>query len=165
MTYLLLMEPAEKPSLPKKPSIEKYVLVLLILVAIVSLMYQHKNVVYAKLDALKLIPRPERFTELYFNDHINLPKYIQKGEKISFSFVIHNLEGGNRQYPYAVYFKSLDGQITNIEKKVVVLRDEEYKTINESYTSALADNNGGIYVELQNPQQGIDFLLADKQPL
>ena len=73
---------------------------------------------------------------------------FQKGEKISFSFVIHNLEGEDTQYPYIVYFKSQDGQITKIEEKSVLLGDGEFKTINESYTSALPDNAGGIYVEL-----------------
>jgi hypothetical protein len=142
-----------------KSKANKYLIVINIAIVAMFVWHQYKDAAYAKLDEWKLIPRQERFTELYFNDHVNLPKYISKGEKISFSFVIHNLEGEDTQYPYVVYFKSQDGQIVNIEEKSVLLRDGQFKTINESYTSSSDDNNGGIFVELQEPKQGIDFLL------
>jgi len=51
----------------------KIILILFILSAI-SVAYLLKDAIYAKLDQWKLIPRPERFTELYFNDHNILPK-------------------------------------------------------------------------------------------
>jgi len=155
------MEPIKRPSLPKKINSKKYIVVLFILAAVGFVIYQYKNTVYVQLYARKLIPRQERFTELYFNDHINLPKQISRSENISFSFVIHNLEGESREYPYLVYFKSQNGQITNIEENTVTLSNGNYKTIEESYTSAFAKNAGGIYVELQKPQQEIHFLLND----
>lgn len=136
-----------------------YLIVLVIAINAVFVFYRYKNEIYTQLDEWKLIPKQEHFTELYFNDHINLPKQIQKGEKVSFSFVIHNLEGKKWQYPYAVFFVSQNGQITNIEEKAVTLASGEYETIEESYISNLAENKGGIYVALQQPQQEIHFLL------
>jgi hypothetical protein len=145
----------------KNINIKNYLLVLLIAVAISFILFQYKQAIYAQLDSWKLIPRPERFTELYFNNHTNLPKQISNGEKISFSFVIHNLEGKSWQYPYSVFFISQDGQITNIEEATVTLSDGEYKTIEETYTSALADNNGEIFVELQQPKQELHFSILN----
>jgi len=43
-------------------------------------------------------PAPENFTELYFNNHQTLPKYVNLEEKYNYEFTIHNLE--NRQYQY-----------------------------------------------------------------
>jgi len=143
--------------------ISKYLIVLNIAIVAMFVAHQYKGAAYARLDEWKLIPRQERFTELYFNDHTNLPKYISRGEKISFSFVIHNLEEKRIWYPYVVYFKSQDGRTYEIEEKSVFLEDGESKTIKESCTSILADNSGGIFVELKDSQQEIHFLLTDNK--
>jgi hypothetical protein len=121
-------------------------------------LYQYKADMYAQMNAWKLIPQPERFTELYFNDSANLPSQVSKGGKVSFSFVIHNLEGKSWDYQYAVYFKFSDGHVINIAQNVVALADGGYKTVNGSYISE-SDNGGGIFVELKNPEQHIDFLV------
>jgi len=146
-----------------KGSANKYLFILNIAIIAIFALNHYKDSIRARLDEWKLIPRRERFTELYFDDHVNLPKQIQKGEKIDFSFTIHNLEGERRWYSYIVYFKSQDGQITNIEEKSVFLEDGELESIKESYAPTLEDNKGGIFVELKNPQQGIDFLLSDNK--
>jgi len=142
--------------------VNRYLLVINIInIAFIAVFvfYRFRSEIHAQMDEWKLIPKQERFTELYLNDHVNLPKQVQKGEKITFSFVIHNLEGKNWAYPYAVFFMSQNGQISKIEEKTVTLADGEYKTIEESYTSDLDENKGGIYVALQQPQQEIHFLL------
>ena len=147
----------------KKVARKKYVLGLMIVIALSFAVYENRKAAYAAMDNLKLIPRPERFTELYFNDHINLPKQFSPGEKISFSFVIHNLEGASKDYPYVVYFKSKDGQLKNIEEKTVTLADGEVRAIDESYVSESSENQGGIYIKLKDQQQEIHFLLSASQ--
>lgn len=47
-------------------------------------------------------PAPENFTELYFNNHQTLPKYVNLEEKYNYEFTIHNLENRNYQYDYTV---------------------------------------------------------------
>ncbi|MEI8343966.1 MAG: hypothetical protein WCF93_03395 [Candidatus Moraniibacteriota bacterium] len=143
----------------KKVARKKYILGLMIVIALSFAVYENRKAAYAAMDNLKLIPRPECFTELYFNDHINLPKQLSPGEKISFSFVIHNLEGASKDYPYVVYFKSKDGQFKNIEEKTVTLADGEVRAIDESYVSESLENQGGIYIKLKDQQQEIHFLL------
>jgi uncharacterized membrane protein len=114
------------------------------------------------MDEWLLIPRPERFTELYFDDHINLPKEISKGQEISFSFTIHNLEGQTTEYPYIIYFKSLDGQVVNIDESTVTLKDGEYRPIEGIYKSEMDDNSGTIVVDLKGKNQQLHFLLNYK---
>jgi len=49
-------------------------------------------------------PPPEYFTELYFNNHTLLPKYVSANESYNFSAAIHNLEKGN--YVYSIRVKA-----------------------------------------------------------
>lgn len=140
-------------------SIRKNLVSIIIVMLSMIILVQYKSAIYIQLDNWKLIPRHERFTELYFDDHINLPKQIQEGEQISFSFVIHNLEGKRKTYPYVVSFKFSDGRIVKIDEGIITISDGGYKKITESYTSTLTENTGIISVELKDRQQNIDFLL------
>jgi hypothetical protein len=142
----------------QQQNVRKIILILLIISAIWGV-YLLKDVIYVKLDQWKLIPRPERFTELYFNDHNTLPKQISKGGKIKFSFVIHNLEGRAMEYPYIVYFKSPDGLTVPIKEGSVAIAAGESRIVEETYTAAFEENKGGIFVELIQKQQKIHFLL------
>lgn len=45
---------------------------------------------------------PENFTELYFENHKELPKYAEQGKGYDFSFAIHNLENRNMDYGYRI---------------------------------------------------------------
>lgn len=45
-------------------------------------------------------PEQETFTELYFNDHQNLPDYIDQNEEYSYSFTIANHEKSGIEYVY-----------------------------------------------------------------
>ncbi len=47
-------------------------------------------------------PAPEAFTELYFNNHATLPKYINLEEKYNYEFSIHNLEHKQQQYDFTI---------------------------------------------------------------
>lgn len=122
--------------------------------------YQYKSEIYARLNEWKLIPQKESFTELYFENHLNLPKYIITGRKMDFSFTIHNLEGQAMNYPYAVYFVSDEGRITTINSSVATSSDGEYKTIPVEYTLNTLAPSGAIYVELSRKKQDIHFMVT-----
>lgn len=150
--------------LQKNNNFTRYALVFAILtVVIVAGAYTYRSAAYKQLDAFKLIPRPERFTELYFENHTNLPKTKVKNETIFFSFTVHNLEGKDMQYPYVVYFKNNYGT-TTVEKSGAFVKDNEYKTITESYTFKSNSPQETLYVELTDKHQELHFALsgADK---
>jgi hypothetical protein len=147
----------------KKSSFKKTVILMLIFVAVAVVTYQSRQSIYAEMDKLKLIPRPERFTELYFDDHTNLPTRISKNEDVSFTFVIHNLEGKEMEYPYVVYFQSKDGNVVKIAEGFETLADGEYKAIEKTYVSNSDQNEGGVFVRLKELDQSIHFLLNINQ--
>ena len=140
---------------------KKYIAISIIIV-VVSGMYHYKDAIYLQLDGWSLIPRQERFTELYFNNYNDLPKKIIKDRKKHFSFVIRNLEGETKEYPYKIYFKSQDNQIINIKEDIITLTDGEYEVIEESYAPVSKESAGGIFVELTEKQQQIHFLVVNK---
>lgn len=47
-------------------------------------------------------PAPESFTELYFNNHLSLPEYVEENTQYNFSFSINNLENRDMGYDYVV---------------------------------------------------------------
>ena len=136
----------------------KYFIISIIFV-VALVLYQHKDAMYGQLDRWRLMPRGEHFTELYFDNHTALPKKVASGEAVSFSFIVHNLEGESMVYPYNIYFKDQNGRVVDMEEKSVTLADGESRTIKESYSPAVTEDKGGIFVELPQKKQEIHFLI------
>lgn len=55
-----------------------------------------------QLHAWKLLPRPERLTELYFSDPTHLPATYTPGRTQSVSFTVHNFEHQTTDYRYTL---------------------------------------------------------------
>lgn len=152
------------PNISPKSSVGlKYVRIALILAVVGSMAYfgnAYKTSIYKQLDDLHLIPRQEYFTELYFNNHTNLPKKLAKGVSINFSFAIRNLEGKDKEYPYIVYFKNDKYGTTTLDLKTVLVKDNEEKIINETYTFSSKTLKETLFVELTELNQEIHFALT-----
>lgn len=136
---------------------------MLILAVIGSAAYfgqAYKSSIYKQLDNLHLIPRQEHFTELYFNNHTNLPKKLAINETITFTFAIRNLEGKDKEYPYAVYFKNDVYGTTTVNQKTVLVKDNEEKIITETYTFNSNTVKETLFVELTELKQEIHFVLT-----
>ncbi len=101
--------------------------------------------------------RIEKVTELYFEDHINLPKYIQPDGSYSFKFTVHNLEGEYKSYIYRV-IKQVDTQIRVIDQGMIQLNNDEYATI-DKVVGPFENERTNIQVELVNEFQKISFWL------
>lgn len=104
--------------------------------------------------------KPETFTELYFEDHINLPKTIKKHEEYSFIFTIHNLEYKDMEYPYVVYLETIDKKII-LNQGIVSLKDGEYKSARVDF-GPLKNIRMKIVVELVGRNQQIDFWMENQ---
>ncbi len=99
--------------------------------------------------------KPETFTELYFEDHSNLPKAIIRRKEYSFVFTVHNLEHQDMEYPYAIYLQRGD-QKTILNQGTFSLKYDEFKSINEGF-GPLKNLRSNIVVELLNKNQIISF--------
>jgi hypothetical protein len=104
--------------------------------------------------------KPETFTELYFEDHNNLPKTINRHEEYGFLFTIHNLEYKDMEYPYVVYLQTTDKKIILDENKIS-LKNGEYISIKEDF-GPLKNIRMKITVELVNKSQSIDFWMENQ---
>lgn len=109
---------------------------------------------------LGLIPQPEKYTELYFEDNEKLPALLSTSPQ-SFRFTIHNLEYKIMQYPYSVYIQS-GNNTQQIDTQTVILGKNQYKTITENYTPATTSaQQSKVIVLLKNKHEQIDFLLSN----
>lgn len=127
-------------------------------VCLVLGMFQLVNSVPAVKEAITLATtmKPETFTELYFEDHNNLPKTFEKAKKYTFRFTIHNLEYQDMNYSYEV------NAIDEEEKSLIAsgsarLKQAEAKTIEESFSSDKNYKRVKIEVRLIEKNQQIDF--------
>ena len=74
---------------------------------------------------------PENLTELYFEDHLNLPKTVPDSESVPYAFTIHNLENKRVEYTYVIYAKNEKGSII-LTKDQITIDHDKYETIKVS---------------------------------
>lgn len=105
--------------------------------------------------------KPETFTELYFENHLQLPPAVVLNQENKFSFTLHNLEYQDMTYPYEVYISCLNpgcnGDKQLIDKGTVALHQDEYKTVPESFTLTLPTGRVQVIANLIDKNQQIDF--------
>src|SRR5713226_677108 len=109
-----------------------------------------------ELVTLDLIPKPEKLTELYFNNNANLPSSATSNQVISFAFVIHNLETTDYQYAYDVSVNA-NGTRHIVDSGNVLVKNNQYYVKNEKFNLMNSPGSQEVVVELINKQQSIDF--------
>jgi hypothetical protein len=101
------------------------------------------------------------YTQLYFKGQ--LPYIVTPQNKtISFSFAIQNFKNKDSIIPYEVYMDN-NGQIIQIDRNQISLKQNEVKTITESYTLTNPINQAKIFVKLPNENNYIYFNLKQIQ--
>src|SRR5258708_1228484 len=103
-----------------------------------------------------LIPEPERFTELYFENHQKLPMKIDSQKQYSFSFTIHNLEYKDMIYPYNVSIVTDDKKIV-LQQNTLSLHKNQKQKISVIFATSSALPKSEIIVSLPSKGQYIDF--------
>lgn len=99
-------------------------------------------------------PEPESFTELYFNNHQDLPKYNQ--DAYEFSFSIHNLENKDINYKYQIL---VDDKIVLFD--TIEVKDKEEAVIPVSIEINKDFERARIQVLLPEKDQEIHFWVQD----
>ena len=99
-------------------------LTLLIIAALVAGIFLLVNYVPSVKEAFILATTkiPETFTELYFEDHLSLPKEITLFKENNFKFTIHNLENKDMLYPYEVYIE-VNAERQSIAKSSILIKN------------------------------------------
>ncbi len=116
----------------------------------------NKQYIIDKLNQYKLLPQPEPFTELYFEDHLKLPQVYKTNANNSFRFTVHNLE--YKTYTYDYYIKAIASDSARIiSKGSFTLKNDESKTIKERISTEEANQRTKILIDLDNKKQSIHF--------
>jgi hypothetical protein len=136
------------------------VLSVIFVLCIVGIAYLDRTGISEALNRADLIPKPEPFTELYFNDVTALPTTTVADAPLTFSFTINNKEGSSTAYPYSVYFIGNDGAQTIFASDTVSLSSGASTTIMIAHWLP-ADASGSVVVDLSSLDQTIDFLLPN----
>lgn len=124
------------------------------------------SAVQTTLRKYKLLPEPERFTELYVENHLRLPKTYVPGGNNSFSFTVHNLEHESMIYRYKV--EAISTQSARIiDTGSFELPHDGFKSISEKIASQDAQIRTKINISLENKDQSIHFWVdtAGNQPV
>ena len=100
--------------------------------------------------------KSEPFTELYFENHQNLPKNIELNQNQEFYFTIKNLENKQFTYNYQITL-DLDGQIKTLKQEQVSLDHDQKKLISHSFQINQTFKQGKITITLLNKKQSIHF--------
>src|SRR6266403_2752810 len=97
----------------------------------------------ARALTLATTKQPERFTELYFNDHQNLPKQVTAQRPAKFSYHVTNHEARDTHYHVRVSILE-NGQSRLLKLDDITLANNESKDI----TIQFATSKPGIQLEL-----------------
>jgi hypothetical protein len=109
----------------------------------------------------KLLPEPQRLTELYFNNSAHLPATYVTGTTQVFSFTVHNLEYNNMTYNYSVSSRSSNYTTTDLVSGSFYLRANLYKDIRINLTMPDLGPRGQILVSLSSPKESIDYWVSE----
>jgi len=120
----------------------------------------NKAAIYNELVTLDLVPKPEKLTELYFNNSANLPSSATSNQAISFAFVIHNLEAADYQYVYEVSV-SVNGARHIVDSGKVMVKNNQYYVKNEKFNLMNSHGRQEVAVELIDFHQSIDFWIGN----
>lgn len=142
---------------------KKYIIISLTIISITAAIFYISTIPSVQQTwTLATTVKPETFTELYFEDHINLPKAAIKNKVNDFKFTIHNLEYKTMTYPYTIYAE-VDGIKQELDKGSVTLRHDDYRTILESFSLVSDAKRAKITVLLTDKNQSIHFWMGESQ--
>jgi uncharacterized membrane protein len=113
------------------------------------------------LNDWKLLPEPERLTELYFTHPNKLPTTYTAGQEQVIAFTVHNLEYRTTNYHYVIAEQSQSGGSTStLTSGSFTLRQGQYKS--PVLNIPLTDMGSGVKVsiDLTSQNESIDYLLS-----
>ena len=111
-----------------------------------------------QMHAWKLLPEPERLTELYFTDHTKLPTSYVPGQTQTVRFTVHNLEYRTTTYHYVIT-ESCPGCAASqtLTRGIFTLGQNQYKKDSVVITLKDVGTRAKVTVSLQGQNESIDY--------
>ena len=108
-------------------------------------------------------PQAEKFTELYFEDHLYLPVRIAPFTHYSFRFTLENRTDARMEYRYLVW-ADMDDEKLIMDERSVLIEQGQGKTIQESFvTEGEVPKRSKVVVQLPDNNQHIAFWMEGSQ--
>jgi hypothetical protein len=111
-----------------------------------------------QLNAWKLLPQPERLTELYFTEPNSLPTTYAPGQPQTVRFTTHNIEYQTETYSYRIIEQSQNGSQTQLlSSGQFTLQQGQYQGQNVGITPADLGTRAEIIIELPTVNENISY--------
>lgn len=94
----------------------------------------HAHAIAQQMHRWKLLPEPERLTELYFTKHRDLPVTYVPGTPQAVSFTVHNVEHQAMSYAYVIVQRGDNGQAAQLGQGSLQLADGATKAASVTVT-------------------------------
>ena len=136
----------------------KVIAIVVVIGFVVILSVILKEPVVYLLAKYHLLPEPEPFTELYFEDHLKLPSKLSAGGLGGkrFRFTVHNLEYKEMDYPYEI--REIEGERERtLDSGGFSLKHDKYKTIGVDFKNSTGSGRVKIEICLTEKDQCIHF--------
>ncbi|HUA13293.1 MAG TPA: DUF1616 domain-containing protein [Candidatus Sulfotelmatobacter sp.] len=131
----------------------------LALVIILALVFH--SAIDKQMRKWKLLPEPEKLTELYFTHPNNLPSTYTPGEQQTVKFTTHNLEYATTRYNYVITETNVaTNQSQALASGSFLLRQNTYQSESVNISTVDLGQQVKIAVNLTNVKESIDYLLA-----
>ena len=130
---------------------------IVIIVIILGLMLFNWPSFVIKVPTFALSKRPETYTELYFTDHLNLPKQLEPETQYEFEFSVHNLEYKDFTYVYEATATDEKGEIILDGRSQLLLKHDETGNVDVAFQTPESFERIKISVNLVDKGQMIHF--------
>lgn len=148
--------------LRRLPIVNKYSVVVLLIFFSIALFYLFSQNSNTKLlQSYGLLPTEESYTEMFIEDHQNLPNYLAPGREATASFTLHNYEHKNKNYKFIIT-KTLDNETDVIGSGSAALVHGQAKTIRFNYDVATTEARTRIEVAIPDIKQSVHFYVNTK---
>lgn len=111
-----------------------------------------------QMNAWKLLPEPEKLTELYFTHPNNLPSTYNPGQSQTVSFTVHNLEYQKMNYKYEIIEEADNSsQSQLLASGSFNLKQDQYNYPSFDVVPADLGQRVQIEIKLSNVSESIDY--------
>lgn len=133
---------------------------IVVILIIVILGVGFHSAIDRQMRSWKLLPEPEKLTELYFTHPNSLPTKYLPGQPQTVSFTVHNLEYQTTDYTYKIVEASMNSnQSQTLASGSFTLPQNIYKQETVNITTADLGQHVKVEVELVKQNESVDYLL------
>jgi uncharacterized membrane protein len=131
-----------------------------VVLVVVALAIGYHSAIDRQLRSWKLLPEPEKLTELYFTHPNSLPTKYVPGQPQTVSFTVHNLEYQTTDYTYKIIETNQNGnQSQTLATSSFVLPQNGYKKAAVNISTIDLGSRVKVEVDLENVHESVDYWL------